>query len=41
MNKDQTPKKRKKRKVTVLTRGAMLTRQTPEILERIWKCQEK
>ena len=41
MNKGQTTKKRTKRKkmkLTALTRGAVLTRQTTKILKICWTC---
>ena len=43
MNNGKTTKKktkRKKMKLSVLTRGAVLTRQTTKILEKCWRCQE-
>ena len=42
-NNDQMTKKRTKRKkmkLTILPRGAVLTRLTTKILEKCWTCQE-
>ena len=41
VKKKKKKKKKKKGKITVLTRGAVLTRQMTKIMEKCWMFQEQ